>query len=563
MASEFVTKLLKSLSVKQKASLCSGSDFWRTQRLPINNVPSIMMTDGPHGLRKQESEEGRRGAGASRAATCFPPAATTANSFDEKLMEAIGKAIGEEAIDQDVSVVLGPAVNIKRSPLCGRNFEYISEDPLVAGKMGAALVRGIQSQGIGTSVKHYAGNSQERCRLTNDSIIDERALREIYLSAFETIVKEARPATLMCAYNRLNGEYCCENKKLLTDILRDEWGFEGLVMTDWGAMNNRLDALAAGLDLEMPSSVGERDRMIVEAVNSGKMPIELLDRACERILTLIEKGMNKPQPTSAPYQNHQALARQAFEESAVLLKNDGLFPIKQGMSVAVLGAMAKHTRYQGGGSSHINATHVAKAFEGFSTTSEDFVYEQGYAIDPDEMDDKLLASALDAAKGKDVVVIFAGLPDSYESESFDRTHMSLPKSYLRLIDEVVRVNSNVCVVLYAGSPVEMPWIGQVKSVLMAYLPGQEGAGAIADILYGKVNPSGKLAETFPLKLADTPTYLNFGNKRQTMYCESVFVGYRYYDSAKMPVLFPFGHGLSYSKFSYGEIRFSSSEILSP
>ncbi len=554
MASEFVNKLMKSLSAKQKASLCSGSDFWRTRRLPLNNIPSIMMTDGPHGLRKQETIEGRRGNGPSREATCFPPASTTANSFDEKLMEAVGKAIAEEAIDQDVSIVLGPAINIKRSPLCGRNFEYVSEDPLVAGKMGAALVRGVQSRGIGTSVKHFAANSQERSRLTNDSIVDERALREIYLRAFETVVKESKPWTIMAAYNRLNGTYCCESRRLLTEILRDEWGFDGVVMSDWGATNNRLDGLAAGLDLEMPSSAGERNRQIAEAVESGKLPQTLLDRSAERLLSMIEKGLNKPQPTSSPYQNNMQLARQAFEESAVLLKNDDLLPIASGMSVAVLGAMCKNTRFQGGGSSHINPVHVAHAFQSFSTGSENFVYEPGYDLEKDEVNEKLLQAAVDAAKDKDVVIIFVGLPDSFESESFDRSHMQLPKSHQRLIDEVVRKNSNVCVVLYAGSPVEMPWISQVKAVLMAYLPGQEGAGAIPDILYGKINPSGKLAETFPIKLSDTPSFLNFGDPRQTLYSESVFVGYRYYDSANMPVLFPFGHGLSYSKFSYGEIK---------
>ena len=560
MASEFVSSLMSKLSVKQKASLCSGYDFWRTQRLPINNVPSIMMTDGPHGLRKQESVEGRTGAGDSREATCFPPAATTANSFNVELMNAIGRAIGEEAVDQDVSIVLGPAINIKRSPLCGRNFEYVSEDPYLAGKMGAAWVKGVQSMGVGTSVKHFAANSQEKSRLINDSIVDERALREIYLSAFETVVKESRPWTVMGAYNRLNGTYCCENRRLLTDILRDEWGFDGVVMSDWGATNNRLDALAAGLDLEMPSSVGERDRLICEAIESGKLPVALLDRAVERLLTLIEKGMNKPAPTSSPYLNHRVLAKQAFEESAVLLKNDGLLPIKEGKSVADLGAMAKQTRYQGGGSSHIHPTNVTDAISGFSEASGNFVYEPGYSLETEEVDEKLLAAAVDAAANKDVVVIFVGLPESFESESFDRTHMNLPKSHTRLIEEVVRKNSNVCVVVYAGSPIEMPWVSQVRSILMAYLPGQEGAGSIADILYGKVNPSGKLAETFPLKLTDTPTYLYFGENRQSLYCESVFVGYRYYDAANMPVLFPFGHGLSYSSYSYGDISLSSSEI---
>ncbi|MBR6255026.1 MAG: glycoside hydrolase family 3 C-terminal domain-containing protein [Clostridiales bacterium] len=560
MASEFVSSLMKKLSVKQKASLCSGYDFWRTQRLPINGVPSIMMTDGPHGLRKQESEAGRRGAGDSREATCFPPAATTANSFNLDLMNAIGRAIGEEAVDQDVSIVLGPAINIKRSPLCGRNFEYISEDPYVAGKMGAAFVKGVQSMGIGTSVKHFAANSQEKFRLINDSIVDERALREIYLSAFETVVKESHPWTVMCAYNRLNGTYCCENRRLLTEILRDEWGFDGVVMSDWGATDNRLDSLAAGLELEMPSSIGERDRLICEAIESGKLPVALLDRAVERLLTMIEKGMNKPKPTSSPYLAHRTLAKQAFEESAVLLKNDGLLPIQPGKSVAVLGAMAKHTRFQGGGSSHIHPTNVTDALSGFSTDSDNFVYEPGYPMQGEEVDEKLLRAAVDAAQNKDVVVIFVGLPDSFESESFDRTHMNLPKSHTRLIEEVVRKNSNVCVVVYAGSPIEMPWVSQVRSILMAYLPGQEGAGSIADILYGKVNPSGKLAETFPLKLTDTPTYLYFGEARQTLYCESVYVGYRYYDAANMPVLFPFGHGLSYSSYSYGEIKFSAPSI---
>lgn len=560
MASEFVTSLMKNLSVKQKASLCSGWDFWRTQRLPINNVPSIMMTDGPHGLRKQELVEGQTGGGDSREATCFPPASATACSFDEKLMEAIGKAIGAEAIDQRVSIVLGPAINIKRSPLCGRNFEYASEDPYLAGKMGAAWVRGVQSQGVGTSVKHFAANSQEKYRLINDSIVDERTLREIYLRAFEIVVKEANPWTVMGSYNRINGTYACENRRLLTEILRDEWGFDGVVMSDWGAVNNRLDALAAGMELEMPSSVGERDRQICEAVESGKLPVALLDRATERILTMIEKGLHIPQPTSSPYLNNQQLARQAFEESAVLLKNDKILPIESKTSVAVLGAMAKQTRFQGGGSSHIHPTNLVHAFSGFSTSSENFIYEPGYSLENDEVDEKLLQAAIDASKSKDVVIIFAGLPDAFESEGFDRTHMQLPKSQTRLIEEVVRRNSNVCVVLYAGSPVEMPWIAHVKAVLMAYLPGQEGAGSIADILYGKVNPSGKLAETFPLKLSDTPTYLNFGEKRQTIYAESVYVGYRYYDAANMQVLFPFGHGLSYSSFSYGDIQLSASQI---
>lgn len=561
METKSVTDILAKLSLKQKASLCSGYGFWNTQPIPLQNLPSIMMTDGPHGLRKQESEQGvKLGVGGSRKSTCFPPAVTTSNSFDPELLKEIGVALGEEAIDQDVSILLGPAMNIKRSPLCGRNFEYVSEDPLVAGELAGSLVAGMESKGIAACIKHFAANNQEKARFVSDMIIDERALREIYLSGFERAVKKGNPGTVMCSYNLINGAYSCENRWLLTKVLREEWGFKGLVMTDWAAINNRVDALAAGLELEMPSSRGQHDVEIVEAVESGKLPLAILDQAVTRILTMILRGLAKPKPTSAPYRAHQALARRAFEESAVLLKNDKLLPIQAGSSVALLGAFAKETRYQGSGSSHIEPTNLMHAYEGFAGTNPNFVYEPAYSLTSDDLDEEQFNRAVSAAKGKDCVVIFAGLPDRYESEGFDREHMALPPVQNKLISEVAKVNSNVVVVLYVGAPVEMPWIDQVKSVLLAYLPGQEGAGAIADMLYGKVVPCGKLAETFPVKLSDTPAYLNFGGTRQVQYRESIFVGYRYYERARIQVLFPFGHGLSYTNFKYSNLELDKTSM---
>lgn len=551
---------LSELTIEQKASLCSGLDFWRTKPVEAAGISSIMLTDGPHGIRKQESEIGSRGLGESRKATCFPPACTSSSSFDVDLLAEIGEAIGEEARDQEVSVVLGPAANIKRSPLCGRNFEYISEDPYITGEMAAAFIRGVQSKGVGTSLKHFAANNQEAGRLICDAIIDERALREIYLAGFEAAVKKSAPWTLMCSYNMINGEYSCENKRLLSDILRQEWGYNGLVMTDWAAMNERVKALSAGLELEMPGPAGENDALIVKAVQSGELPMEVLDTAVRRILQMVNKSKARTRPDSSPYEKSREVARKAFLESAVLLKNEGILPLNKTANIAVIGAFAKETRFQGSGSSFINTDHVTSALEGFTAAAAKYEYAEGYSLEGGEPDTAKIATALDAAKGKDAVIIFAGLPDEYESEGFDRTHMDLPDSHNRLIEEVIAVNPNVVVVLYTGSPVAMPWIGKVRAVLLAYLPGQEGAGAIPDLLYGDAVPCGKLAETFPLRLEDTPCFRYYGQKRNAEYRESIFVGYRYYDAAKAAVLFPFGHGLSYAKFEYGKLKLSGSEI---
>lgn len=555
-----IDNLLNKLTIEQKASLCSGLDFWRTKPVDSAGIPSIMMTDGPHGLRKQESEIGKKGLGESRKATCFPPACTSSSSFDVDLIARIGEAIGEEARDQDVSVVLGPAANIKRSPLCGRNFEYISEDPFLAGEMAAALIRGIQSKNVGTSLKHFAANNQEEGRLICDAIIDERALREIYLAGFEAAVKKSSPWTLMCSYNMINGVYSCENKRLLTDILRDEWGFNGLVMTDWAAMNERVKALAAGLELEMPGPAGENDKLIIDAVKSGALSEEVLNTAARRIIEMVQKAGSRTRPEVSPYEKSREVAKVAFLESAVLLKNQGLLPLAKASKIAVIGAFARQTRFQGSGSSFINTENVANAYDGFVSASADFEYAEGYSLEGGEPDTGKIAAAAELAKCKDAVVIFAGLPDEYESEGFDRTHMDLPDSHNRLIDAVSAVNPNVTVVLYTGSPVEMPWIDKVRAVLLAYLPGQEGAGVIPDLLYGNTVPSGKLAETFPVRLEDTPCYGYYGEKRNAEYRESIYVGYRYYDAAKAKVLFPFGHGLSYTQFEYGKPTLSETEI---
>lgn len=555
-----IQQLLKSLSTEQKAYLCSGLDFWHTKSIEGSEIPSLTFADGPHGLRKQELESGKNGQGDSRKATCFPPACTTACSFNTDLFNEIGQAIADECIDQDISVVLGPAANIKRSPLCGRNFEYISEDPFLTGEMASAMINGVQSKGVGTSLKHFAANNQERARLICDSIVDERALREIYLAGFEKAVMKAKPWTIMCSYNLINGVYSCENSYLLNDILREQWGFQGLVMTDWAAMNNRTDALSAGLELEMPGPAPENDQSIVDAVNDGKLSNEKLNTAVQRIIELVQKSAKRPRAIASPYERNRALARRAFLESAVLLKNEGLLPARKEQSIAIIGAFAKETRFQGSGSSRIHPTRVANAFDGFQISGGNYVYEEGYSLSGEDLTEEKVNAALTAAKNKDLVIVFAGLPDEYESEGFDRTHMDLPDSHNQLIEKLAEENENIAVVLYTGSPVTMPWIDKVKAVLLAYLPGQEGAEAIPQLIYGEAVPCGKLAETFPLDLSDTPCFHYFGTRKSTEYRESIFVGYRYYDAANKEVLFPFGHGLSYSQFSYQNMQLSSEQI---
>lgn len=552
-----VEKLLSEMTLEEKASLCSGADFWHTQNIDRLNLPGVMVSDGPHGLRKQAEDADHLGLSDSVAAVCFPAASALACSFDTDLANTIGEALGDECQAESVSTLLGPGVNMKRSPLCGRNFEYFSEDPYLAGKMAASLVRGIQSKGIGTSVKHFAVNNQEYRRMSISAEADERTLREIYLSAFETIVKEAKPTTLMCSYNRINGVYSCENDWLLNKVLRDEWGFDGLVMTDWGAMNDRVSALKAGLDLEMPGSNGIRDKEIVEAVKNGELSEEVLNTAVRRVLHLVKHYYeHKIENASYDKEAHHALARNAAAESAVLLKNDSILPLKPETKAAFIGKFAQVPRYQGGGSSHINSFKITSALDAVKEIAE-VTYAQGYDTKEDKVDEELLKEAVNAAANAEVAVIFAGLPDSFESEGYDRTHMELPQCQNHLIQEISKVQKNIVVILHNGSPVRMPWLNDIKGLLSVYLGGQAVGGACVDLLYGKVNPSGKLAETYPLSLKHNPSYLNFpGTEKEVVYSEGVFIGYRYYDTKELEVLYPFGYGLSYTEFQYSDLKVS-------
>jgi len=574
-----IKKLISELTLEEKASLCSGLDSWHTVPIERLHIPSIMMTDGPHGVRKElEQVSGDLLTNTSYPATCFPTAAALACSWDKELIYKLGEALGDECLASDISILLGPGVNIKRSPVCGRNFEYYSEDPYLAGEMGASFINGVQSKGVGTSLKHFAANNQETARLTTDTIIDERTLREIYLTNFEIAVKDAKPWTVMCSYNKLHGEFCSEKKSLLTGILRDEWGFDGLVMSDWGAVNERDDGIESGLDLEMPAGGEDSINKIVNAVKSGKLSETVLDTAVEHVLELVFKGIeNKQENANYDVQLHHDLARKIAGECMVLLKNDGTLPLGKKGRIAVIGAFAHNPRIQGGGSSHINPTITSIPLEEIRKSagnSVEITYCQGYHLDAngdifgrgfgsicDSPDERLIRQAVDTAIKSDSTVIFAGLPDSFESEGYDRTHMHLPLGQIRLIEEVSRFAKNIVVVLMNGSPVEMPWIGNVNAVLESYLGGQSSGGAIADILFGDVNPSGKLAETFPQKLSDNPSYLFFpGNKNKVEYREGIFVGYRYYEKKQIKPLFPFGFGLSYTTFSYTKIETDRSEI---
>ena len=552
--------IISQMTLEEKAGLCSGLDFWHTKSVERLGVASVMVSDGPHGLRKQDEKADHLGVNESIKAVCMPAACATAASFDRGLIGRMGEAIGDSCQHERGSVVLCPAVNIKRSPLCGRNFEYLSEDPYLAGEMAAAYINGVQSRDVGTSIKHFAANNQEHRRMSSSSNVDERTLREIYLPAFETAVKKAQPWTVMCSYNRLNGVYASENPWLLTDVLRKEWGFEGYVMSDWGAVSDRVAGVAAGLDLEMPASGGINDRKIMEAVRSGRLDEAVVDQAVERILRINEKYLQSARPdTPWDQEADHLLSAQIAGECMVLLKNKGLLPLSKEDDVAFIGEFAGKPRFQGGGSSHINCfktTSALEAAEGLRVT-----YAQGYSVAEDQATDEMIAQAVAAAQAAKVAVVFAGLPDSYESEGYDRSHMAMPECQNRLIEAVAAANPNTVVVLHNGAPVEMPWLGKVKAVLEAYLGGQAVGLAVVRVLYGEVNPSGHLAETFPVKLADNPSYLFFGGEaNEADYREGVFVGYRYYDKKDMDVLFPFGHGLSYTTFAYSNLRLSASEI---
>lgn len=556
-----IEKIVSQMTLEEKVAMCSGADFWHLKAVERLGVPQVMVSDGPHGLRKQDQQGDHLGINDSIQAVCFPSAAATACSFDRELMFRLGQALGEECQAEDVAVLLGPAANIKRSPLCGRNFEYFSEDPYLSSQMAARHIQGVQSKNVGTSLKHFAANNQEHRRMTVDARVDERTLREIYLASFEGAVKQGKPWTVMCSYNQINGVYSSENPKTLTQILRDEWGFDGYTMTDWGAANDRVQGIAAGLELEMPGSGGSQDAAILEAVRSGRLEERVLDRAVTRILAVTKRYLeNRDGQAAFDRAAHHQLARELAAECMVLLKNEGVLPLSAGKRIAFIGKFAKEPRYQGGGSSHINAYQVTGALEAVESYAQ-VSYAQGYDTRVDELDPELLHEAVSAASQAEVAVVFAGLPDAFESEGYDRKHMRLPDCQNRLIEEVLKVQPNVVVVLHNGSPVEMPWVDRVKGILEVYLGGEAVGDATVDVLFGEVNPSGKLAETFPRKLADNPSYFNFpGDGDRVEYREGLYVGYRYYDKKQMEVLFPFGHGLSYTRFKYRTIKLDKQEM---
>ena len=557
------------LTLEEKASLTSGADFWTTKAIDRAGIPSIMMTDGPHGLRKQAGGTDHLGLASSVPATCFPPAVGIGSSWDPELIERVGAAIGVEAAIEDVAVVLGPGINIKRSPLCGRNFEYFSEDPIVSGVLGAASVRGVQSQGVGTSLKHFAANNQEFDRMRSSSDVDPRPLREIYLRGFERVVKDAAPWTVMCSYNRLNGVWTSEDPWLLTSVLRDEWGFDGLVVSDWGAVNDRVAGVAAGLDLEMPASGGRTDAQLVAAVRAGELAESVLDTAASRAIDLVRKSERRP-VVAGPLDvdAHHALAREAAGRSIVLLKNDGgVLPLSPSQKVAVIGAFAAEPRFQGAGSSLINPTRVDAALDAIRAVAGDAVsYAPGFAVEGGAIAasgrsaDELRAEAVSAASSAEVAVVFLGLPAAEESEGFDREHIDLPAAQLALLDAVFEVNPNTVVVLSNGGVVALPFADRVPAIVESWLLGQAGGTAVADVLYGTVNPSGKLTETVPVRLEDNPSYGNFpGEFGHVRYGEGLLVGYRWYDAKGLDVTFPFGFGLSYTTFAYGEATASVTE----
>ncbi len=561
MTIEKIRELVSQMTLEEKAGMLSGADFWHTKGVERLDIPQTMVSDGPHGLRKQDEQGDHLGVNDSIKAVCFPAGCASASSFDRALLTEMGEYLGDECQAEGISVLLGPAMNIKRSPLCGRNFEYLSEDPYVAGEMSAALVKGVQSRHVGTSPKHFALNNQEGRRMSVSAEADERTMREIYLAGFERMVKATKPWTMMCSYNRINGTYAAANEWLLTEVLRKEWGFDGYVMSDWGAVDERVADVKAGLNLEMPGNGGLNDKRIVEAVKNGELQEAVLDENVVQLLNIVFRfEENRDKTAVFDRDRDHEMARRVASESMVLLKNNGVLPLSGNDNVVFIGKYAAEPRFQGGGSSHINShkvTSAAEAAAGIAGVS----FVKGFNDAKDQTDEAMVREAVEAAKAAGTAVIFAGLPDSFESEGYDRTHMRMPDSQNHLIEPVAAVQPNTVVVLHNGSPVEMPWIDKVAAVLECYLGGQAVGAAQVDVLFGKVNPSGKLAETFPVQLEDNPSFLNFPGEGDTVcYREGIFVGYRYYDTKKMDVLFPFGHGLSYTTFAYGNLTVDRDNI---
>ncbi len=548
-----IQKLLEELTVEEKAALLAGVDFMFTNPVPRLGIPSARMSDGPHGLRVQK-EGGDNGVAGSEPATAFPTAVSTASSWNPENTYKMGEAIAEEMLYYGIDVLLGPGACIKRNPLCGRNFEYFSEDPYLAGKMAAAEVNGIQSKGVGVSVKHFALNNAENFRFMGDSVCDMRAIREIYLKVFEIIVKESKPHTMMCAYNKINGEYCCENKWLLTDVLRNEWGFDGAVMSDWGATHDRVKGVASGLDLEMPGDTDICRKWIVDGVKNGTLTMEDLDKAVENILRLVRRYENNQKGIDVDWEAHNALAAEIAEDCAVLLKNDGVLPLDKSERVLVVGDLFDKMRYQGAGSSMINPTFLSTPKIAFDEHKVAYEFCRGYAENKLEADDKLIVEAVAKAKGYDKVLVFAGLTDYVESEGGDRENMQLPANQLALIDALIKAGKKITVILYSGSPMELPFADRVMAILNMYLPGENGGTATYNLLFGVKSPCGKLAETWVKSYADVPFGNDFSKTVNEIYKESLFVGYRYYLTANKEVHYPFGYGLSYTTFDYWDMQ---------
>lgn len=560
-----IEEIIKSLTLEEKASMLSGGDYWLTREMPEKGVPVMMMADGPHGLRKQEAEVDMLGINESVPATCFPSAACICNSWDETLIQKIGEAIGEECQAEQIGLLLGPGNNIKRSPLCGRNFEYFSEDPYLSGKMAAGHIKGVQNKGVGTSLKHFAANSQETYRMSVDSVVDERTLREIYLTGFEIAVKEGKPWTIMGAYNRINGNFCCENYHLLQEILRDEWGFDGVVISDWGGVNDQVAATGRGFDLRMPYLNEEESEKIVKAVKKGQLEESSVNTALGRILKMILTAEdNKRTDVTVDKEKHHLLAETAAADSMVLLKNDNqVLPLKKEDKVAFIGPFAEHMRYQGGGSSHINATflHTVPQVLKIRNVINEWSYAEGFPLNREENDDAMEEEALKMAERSDKIVLFLGLPDGWESEGFDRKQMSLPDNQNKLFEKLAETGKPVTVIIFSGAPVELPWIEKAAGLIAAYTAGQAVSEALVDILTGTVNPSGKLAETWPVKQMDVPCALNYPQKKTAVYEEGIYVGYRYYEKKQMPVCFPFGCGISYTEFVYSNLQVEKDDFV--
>lgn len=549
--------IVKKLSLEEKCKFCCGIDFWESFGIDKFNLPSIMLCDGPHGLRKEDTEYFMFISDKVVKSTCFPTATALASTFDEKLINRMGKALGEECRKEDVAVLLSPGINIKRLPICGRNFEYFSEDPYLSGKMSAALIKGIQSKGVAACLKHFAGNNQEKYRMTVNSIIDERALREIYLKGFQIAIKEANPWLVMTAYNRLNGQYCCENKYLIKNILRDEWNYKGCVISDWGGVNDIITSINNGLNMEMPGYKDDYYKVLVNAVKNNKISEKTLNESVTNVIELILKYKEgRKIPYKCDFQEHINLAEEIAENSAVLLKNDeNILPGNNFQSIAVIGRLAKEPVYQGLGSSQVNPNTTDNAYEAFLNNNCNVDYSDGYYLDKDKIDKVLLAKALKVAKNKDIVYLFIGLPKYYEAEAYDRKNLNLPKSHDNLVYEISKINKNLVVILQGGAVIEMPWSNIPKAILLTHLSGCRGGNATVNLLLGKKNPSGKLSETYANTIEDYPSMKFYpGDKIYTEYRESIFVGYRYFDTAEIDVKYPFGFGISYTTFEYSNMK---------